>query len=120
MTPRRSRARHKLAPKVSPKKSWEGAAGNLVGNLLGAFLIKALVCPDWTPVDALALGLLLGVMGQLGDLAESTWKRGADVKDSNMGMMGIPGHGGMLDRVDSLVFAAPALFAYVHFVHGLN
>jgi len=112
--------RHKLAPKVSPKKSWEGAAGNLAGNLLGAFLIKTFVCPDWSPVDAVALGLLLGIMGQLGDLVESTWKRGADVKDSNMGMMGIPGHGGMLDRVDSLVFAAPALYAYVHFVHGLN
>ncbi|MBP1628062.1 MAG: hypothetical protein H6Q00_2537 [Holophagaceae bacterium] len=112
--------RHKLAPKVSPKKSWEGAAGNLAGNLIGAFIIKAFVCPDWSPVDAIALGLLLGILGQLGDLAESTWKRGADVKDSNMGMMGIPGHGGMLDRVDSLVFTAPALYAYVHFVHGLN
>jgi len=111
--------RHKLAPKVSPKKSWEGLAGNYLGNLLGAWLMKATVCPDWSPVDVVALGLLLGTMGQLGDLVESTWKRSAGVKDSNIGM-GIPGHGGMLDRVDSLIFSAPALFAYVHFVHGLG
>lgn len=111
--------KHKLAPKVSPKKSWEGAVGNLAGNLLGALLMQATVCPEWTLVDVAALGLLLGVTGQLGDLVESTWKRSAGVKDSCVGVS-IPGHGGVLDRVDSLVFAAPALFAYVHFVHGFN
>ncbi len=112
--------RHKLAPRVSPKKSWEGLAGNYLGNVLGAWLMKATgVCPDWSPVDVVALGLLLGTVGQLGDLVESTWKRSAGVKDSNIGI-GIPGHGGMLDRVDSLVFAAPAMFAYVHYVHGLG
>ncbi len=112
--------RHKLAPKVSPKKSWEGALGNLGGNLLGAFLMQVTVCSEWTVVDVVALGLLLGVAGQLGDLVESTWKRSAGVKDSNVGGVSIPGHGGMLDRVDSLVFAAPVLFAYLHFVHGFN
>ena len=111
--------RHKLAPKVSPKKSWEGALGNLGGNLIGAFLMLATVCTEWSAVDAVALGLLLGVTGQLGDLVESTWKRSAGVKDSNVGVS-IPGHGGMLDRVDSLVFAAPVLFAYLHFVKGFN
>ena len=111
--------KHKLAPRVSPKKSWEGAAGNLAGNLGGAFLMIATVCPDWTWVDALALGLLMGVAGQLGDLVESTWKRSAGVKDSNVGVA-IPGHGGILDRVDSLVFAAPVLYAYVHFALGFN
>jgi phosphatidate cytidylyltransferase len=111
--------KHKLAPRVSPKKSWEGALGNLAGNLLGAFLMHVTVCTEWTLVDVLALGLLLGIAGQLGDLVESTWKRSAGVKDSCVGVS-IPGHGGMLDRVDSLVFAAPVLFAYVHFVHGFN
>lgn len=112
--------KHKMAPRVSPKKSWEGALGNLGGNLLGAFLMIYTVCTEWTAVDAVALGLLLGVAGQLGDLVESTWKRSAGVKDSNVGGVSIPGHGGMLDRVDSLVFAAPVLYAYVHFVHGFN
>ncbi len=111
--------KHKLAPRVSPKKSWEGAAGNLAGNLAGAFLMVATVCPDWTWVDAVALGLLMGVAGQLGDLVESTWKRSAGVKDSNAGVA-IPGHGGILDRVDSLIFAAPVLYAYAHFVLGFN
>jgi phosphatidate cytidylyltransferase len=112
--------RHKLAPKVSPKKSWEGAFGNLGGNLLGALVMKATVCTEWTLVDVVALAMLLGVVGQMGDLAESTWKRSAGVKDSNAGGVAIPGHGGMLDRIDSLVFAAPVLYAYVHFVHGFN
>lgn len=112
--------KHKLAPRISPKKSIEGALGNLAGNIGGAFLIKALVfSKEWSPVDAILIGLLLGVVGILGDLVESTWKRSVNVKDSAMGL-GIPGHGGMLDRVDSLVFAAPMLWAYVHFVHGLN
>ncbi len=112
--------RHKLAPRVSPKKTWEGAGGNLAGNVLAAFVIRALVCTQWTVVDAVAIGILLGVAGLLGDLAESTWKRSAGVKDSNMGGIAIPGHGGMLDRLDSLAFAAPVFYAYVHFVHLLN
>jgi phosphatidate cytidylyltransferase len=111
--------KHKLAPRVSPKKTWEGAFGNLAGNIGGAFLAR-LFCTDWTPVDAITLGLLLGTVGMLGDLVESTWKRSAHVKDSCLDGFSIPGHGGMLDRVDSLIFAAPALYAYIHLVHGLN
>ena len=111
--------KHRLAPKVSPKKSWEGAAGNLLGNLLGAVIIKLWVCTQWTWVDTVALALLMGAAGQLGDLVESTWKRSAGVKDSNVGVS-IPGHGGLLDRVDSLLFAAPVLFAYAHFQFGFN
>ncbi|MCL1893490.1 MAG: phosphatidate cytidylyltransferase [Holophagaceae bacterium] len=111
--------KHKLAPKVSPKKSWEGAVGNIIGNIAGATIIKLFVCTDWSPVDVFAIAFLLGVVGILGDLVESTWKRSAGVKDSYFGIS-IPGHGGILDRVDSLVFAAPALYAYIHFIHGLN
>lgn len=112
--------RHKLARRVSPKKTWEGALGNLAGNVAAAFVIRTWVCVEWTAVDAVLIGLLLGVAGQMGDLVESTWKRSAGVKDSNMGGIAIPGHGGMLDRLDSLVFAAPVFYAYIHFVHGLN
>jgi phosphatidate cytidylyltransferase len=108
--------RHRLAPRVSPKKSWEGAAGNLAGNLLGAWFMKATVCPEWSLLYAAGMALLLGVAGQLGDLVESTWKRSAGVKDSNVGVS-IPGHGGILDRVDSLVFAAPLMYAYLVYVH---
>lgn len=109
--------RRKLAPRVSPKKSWEGAFGNLLGNVGGAALMKATACPEWTWVDVVSLGLLLGVAGQLGDLVESTWKRSTGVKDSNAGV-GIPGHGGMLDRVDSLLFAAPVMVAYLRLAQG--
>jgi phosphatidate cytidylyltransferase len=111
--------KHKLAPRISPKKTWEGAVGNIAGNLLGAFIIKSFVCTDWSPIDAAAVGVLLGTVGILGDLAESTWKRASGIKDSYSGIR-IPGHGGVLDRVDSLIFAAPTLYAYVHFVHGLS
>ena len=111
--------RHRLAPKVSPKKSWEGAAGNLLGNLLGGVILKFTACWQWSWVDIVALSLAMGVAGQLGDLVESTWKRSAGVKDSNVGVS-IPGHGGLLDRVDSLLFAAPVLWAYAHFVFGFN
>jgi len=111
--------RRKLAPRISPKKTWEGLAGNLAGNLAGAAAIKNFVCTDWSLVDAAAIAVLLGVCGVLGDLAESAWKRSAGAKDSCFGI-GIPGHGGLLDRIDSLAFAAPALYVYVHFIHGLN
>jgi phosphatidate cytidylyltransferase len=111
--------RHKLAPRVSPKKTWEGLAGNLVGNLAGATIIKFFVCTDWSLIDAAAVAVLLGACGALGDLAESAWKRSAGVKDSCFDIK-IPGHGGLLDRIDSLALAAPALYVYVHFVHGLN
>jgi phosphatidate cytidylyltransferase len=89
-----------------------------VGNIVGATIIKLFVCTDWSPVDVVAIGIFLGVVGIIGDLVESTWKRSASIKDSYFGIS-IPGHGGVLDRVDSLVFAAPALYVYVHFVHGL-
>jgi phosphatidate cytidylyltransferase len=101
--------RHKVTPTVSPKKTWEG----LIGGIATTSLVAALAGPYLTPMDwrwsALA-GAMLGVTGFLGDITLSAVKRDLGVKDTG-GL--IPGHGGILDRVDSLTYAAPA---FVHFV----
>jgi phosphatidate cytidylyltransferase len=99
--------RHKLLPKVSPNKTVEGAAAGLAGNVAGALMYGWLFFPTWLSFAGLPLALLVGVAGQLGDLSESMLKRGAGVKDS--GQL-LPGHGGVLDRLDSLLFAAPVVF----------
>jgi phosphatidate cytidylyltransferase len=104
----RAIGRHAMAPRISPKKTWEGAAGNVAGSL-----IVAGVFSRWLEVGVphlIAIALLANVAGQLGDLLESAYKRGAGVKDS--GTL-LPGHGGMLDRVDALIFAAPVVWAYI-------
>ncbi|EEG76763.1 phosphatidate cytidylyltransferase [Dethiobacter alkaliphilus] len=99
--------RHKLIPAVSPKKSVEGA----LGGMLATGLILALLAPQLGLVrlPALILGLTLSVAGQLGDLAESALKRWANIKDSGSFL---PGHGGVLDRIDSLLFAAPLAYLF--------
>jgi phosphatidate cytidylyltransferase len=100
-----------MAPGISPKKTWEGAAA----NVLGAALV-AVVFSRWMQVELLHLVAAAGlanVAGQIGDLVESACKRGAGVKDS--GAL-LPGHGGILDRIDSLVFAAPVMWCYFEFV----
>lgn len=103
----------KLYPQVSPKKSVEGSIGGIVGSVIGAFIWKALYFTELRVADCVATALLLGLMGQLGDLFESLIKRSCGVKDSG----GIfPGHGGVLDRVDSILFAAPAAFYYAYFL----
>lgn len=118
--------KHKLAPTVSPKKTWEGAFGNLVGNLLAALIVKIAIVDQcgymhWSYMRTFFIALLLGTVGQLGDLVESAWKRSTNVKDSDVGGgIAIPGHGGLLDRIDSLVFAAPAFYAYLYFFCGLR
>ena len=104
-----SLGKHKLYPVVSPNKSVEGALGGLAGSILGAFIARATFFPELAPIDCLVTSLLLGVLGQLGDLFESLLKRGFGVKDS--GSI-IPGHGGILDRLDSILFAAPAAYYY--------
>lgn len=103
--------RHKLYPEVSPNKTWEGFAGGMLGSVGGMFLARATFFPDLTVIDCLAIGVLGGILGPLGDLCESMLKRAYGAKDS--GTI-IPGHGGMLDRVDALVFNAPMVFVYVH------
>ena len=108
--------RHKLAPVVSPNKTIEGLIGGLLLAVLVAFLARAWFLPSFSPIDCLTTGLLLTGAGVVGDLTESVLKRSAGVKDSG-GI--IPAHGGMLDRLDSLLFAAPALYYYVTLVKGL-
>lgn len=105
--------RHKMAPRVSPKKSWEGAAASVVTAIVlaGAYLLRFI--PGVSVASAIAVTAAANIAGQLGDLAESAMKRGANVKDS--GTM-LPGHGGFLDRVDSTLFALPVIYAYLKLV----
>lgn len=109
----RSLGRHKLAPALSPNKTVEGAVGSLVASVLGSLAVRALFIPQLGIFDALALGVLLNILGQLGDLVESGLKRSAGVKDS---ASFIPGHGGILDRGDSLFFTGPVLYYYYIFL----
>jgi phosphatidate cytidylyltransferase len=109
--------RHLLAPRVSPKKTVEGLLGGLVLSVLAALLARAWFLPDFSLADALILGVLLTGAGLLGDLSESAIKRSAGVKDSG-GIL--PGHGGMLDRLDSLLFTAPTFYYYVALVRGVT
>ena len=106
----------KLAPRISPKKTLEGAAGGLAGSVVCAVIISFFV-PELPVVDAIALAVVAGVAGQGGDLFESVLKRSSGVKDSG-GIL--PGHGGLLDRVDALVFTAPATWAYGTFIAGFG
>ena len=108
----RSFGRHKLAPRVSPNKTWEGTIGGLLGGILiGAAAGTWWVYPELGPLRGAFVGALATSAGQLGDLVESLWKRGAGVKDSGTFL---PGHGGFYDRVDSLLFAAPALVVAIY------
>jgi phosphatidate cytidylyltransferase len=108
----RAFGRHKLFVRVSPNKTWEGAAAGFLAAL-GIFQIARIVLPYMSVVDALVCGVIVGVCGQIGDLAESLLKRDAEVKDSSSL---IPGHGGVLDRFDSLLFVAPLIFVYLDFI----
>ena len=97
----RAFGRHRMAPRISPKKSVEGALGGLVGAVVAALVVK--IYSPWLPTrEALVLGLVIGVVGQWGDLFESAFKRDFRVKDSGRIL---PGHGGILDRFDSILFA---------------
>ena len=111
--------RHKLVPHISPHKSWEGLAGAVLFAVGGSFGLWYLI-PDKLAVfgtgDLLVLGVLLGLAAVIGDLAESIVKRSADAKDSG-GLL--PGIGGVLDLIDSLLFTAPILFFYMRLVLGL-
>jgi phosphatidate cytidylyltransferase len=101
--------RHRLAPAVSPGKTLEGALGGVFGGVAGALAVRAYGLPAIPLTDAVGLGVLVSITGIVGDLDESLLKRWAGVKDS--GTL-FPGHGGMLDRLDSLLFGAPVLYYY--------
>jgi phosphatidate cytidylyltransferase len=126
----RAIGRHKMAPRISPGKTWEGAAGSMVGAVVSGVLVFAfsrqissgllsigLLTPDQAYLPPFApplwrfavLSAVINVAAQIGDLAESLLKRGAGVKDSGNIR---PGHGGMLDRIDALLFAAPVIWYY--------
>ena len=105
--------RRPLAPQVSPNKTVEGAIGGMVGGLASAILARWWFLPDLSLQDAVGLGLLLGILAQLGDLIESMFKRSAGLKDSGSIL---PAHGGILDKVDSLIFTAPAFYYYIIWV----
>ncbi len=108
--------KHKLFPRVSPKKSWEGAIAGFVFSIVGVGLIKYFFMDFLIWQHAVFFGIIIGTVGQTGDLVESLFKRDAGVKDSSSL---IPGHGGILDRFDSLLLVAPVIFLYMHyFVKG--
>jgi phosphatidate cytidylyltransferase len=109
--------RHRLAPLVSPKKTVEGAVAQLVVSVLAAVIAHAWFFHALGLVGAAGVGLVLGVSGQIGDLVESALKRSVGTKDT--GSL-IPGHGGMLDRIDSLLFNTPVLFYCAAHLRGLQ
>lgn len=109
----KSFGRVKMAPALSPKKTWEGAIANVIASAL-----VAVVFARWMQLDALtliAIAAAANIAGQAGDLIESAYKRGASVKDS--GAL-LPGHGGMLDRIDSLILAAPVVWILYQWLQG--
>ncbi|MCA1797306.1 MAG: phosphatidate cytidylyltransferase [Geobacteraceae bacterium] len=105
--------KHRLYPAVSPKKSIEGAVGGICGAVFAALVSKWIYVPEFSFFTALGFGIVIGVFAQVGDLFESLLKRSAQIKDS--GQL-LPGHGGMLDRLDSLLFTFPLAYLYVKLV----
>jgi phosphatidate cytidylyltransferase len=107
--------RRKFAPKVSPNKTWEGFAGALIGSVLGAWLAWRFCRLDMALVHVFGMAVVVWIVSPMGDLVESMMKRSTGVKDS--GTI-IPGHGGILDRLDALIFTAAAAYFYLEFVIG--
>ena len=105
----RTLGKNKLAPRISPGKTVEGSLGGLVANILAVVIAHFTFFPELNLVTAIPLALIMGSLGIIGDLCESMMKRGSNVKDAaNI----IPGHGGILDRLDSILFNAPVLYYY--------
>lgn len=101
--------KHKLSPRISPKKTIEGLIGGIAASIIAALVIHFTFFQAMPLIHAVIVGVILSICGVIGDLAESMWKRSAAVKDS--GTL-IPGHGGFLDRFDSIFFTTPILYVY--------
>lgn len=113
----RTLGRHKLWPAVSPGKTVEGCIGGLLASILGGLTIRSLMIANLPLSDAIIFASVMGIVGQVGDLCESVVKRASQVKDS--GKL-LPGHGGMLDRIDGLLFAAPLAYYYITTLCGMD
>ncbi|WP_413582949.1 phosphatidate cytidylyltransferase [Bdellovibrio sp. HCB288] len=109
--------KHKVMPTVSPKKTWEGSFGGIVGSVLAGFLCWKFLLVDYPWYFILGLAAVSGFVGQFGDFFESLLKRVADVKDSGKIM---PGHGGVLDRIDGVLFASPVILLGVVILSHLS
>jgi phosphatidate cytidylyltransferase len=105
---------HPLRSNISPKKTWEGALGAVAVSLALPWLLR-FSFPFFGALECVLAGLIVGVGGQMGDLSMSLIKRDAGIKD--MGTM-IRGHGGVLDRIDSLIYVAPLFFHMARYFHG--
>jgi phosphatidate cytidylyltransferase len=108
--------KHKLFKRVSPNKSWEGAFAGFVFSIVSVVALKSFFIDFLSWQDAIAIGIITGIFGQIGDLIESLIKRDSGVKDSSSI---IPGHGGIFDRFDSLLFTAPIIFLYFKYLSAL-
>ena len=109
----KSLGRRKITPKVSPNKTWEGLIGGVATTILVSFALAPLLTP-FGPLQALTAGTLIGIAGFFGDLGVSALKRDLGIKDS--GTL-LPGHGGILDRVDSLTYTAPLFFHFIRYYY---
>jgi phosphatidate cytidylyltransferase len=108
----RTLGRHKLAPMVSPQKTIEGSLGGLATNILVAWIFQLTLFSRYSLLQMISLGLTIGIVSQVGDLLESMFKRAARAKDSGSIF---PGHGGFLDRADSLLLPAPIVYFFIKF-----
>ena len=109
----RAIGRHAFSPLYSPKKTWEGSVAGYLGGLLIAYVSYFIWAPQFTPLHTGIMAVLIVTFGQLGDLAQSVFKRSCKVKDAGDVL---PGHGGVLDRLDAVLLAAPPFYWYIYYV----
>ena len=109
----KSFGKHKIVPKVSPNKTWEGFIGGAATIIFTSYFVAPYLTP-LTSVQGLVAGMIIAFSGFIGDLVISSVKRDLQIKDTGQF---IPGHGGILDRIDSLMFTAPLFFHYIYYLY---